>query len=85
MVKKGEFSDFEFESSIKSICDSLKGHYDSQNGIDLWYALKINNDYLYSPEDIAVKLGNITREDVISAANGVKLNTVYKLLPKEAK
>ena len=84
-VKKGEFTDFEFTSSIKSITDSLNGYNDSQNSIDLWYALKINNDYLYSPEDIAVKLGNITREDVISAANGVKLNTVYKLLPKEAK
>ena len=84
-VKKGEFTDYEFTSSIKSITDSLNGYNDSQNSIDLWYALKINNDYLYSPEDIAVKLGNITREDVISAANGVKLNTVYKLLPKEAK
>ena len=83
IIKKGEFSDFEFESSIKSICDSLSTYYDSQNSLDLWYALKINNQNLYSPEDIAEKIKKITREDVIYAAKGVKLHTVYKLLPKE--
>ncbi len=83
IMKKGEFSDFEFESSIKSICDSLSTYNDSQNSLDLWYALKINNQNLYSPEDIAEKIKKITREDVIYAAKGVKLHTVYKLLPKE--
>lgn len=84
-VKKGEFSDFEFQSSIKSISDSLNSYNDSQNSIDLWYAIKINNDSVYSPEDIAEKLKNITREDVVNTANGVKLHTVYKLLPEGAK
>ena len=83
IIKKGEFSDFEFESSIKSICDSLSTYYDSQNSLDLWYALKINNQNLYSPEDIAEKIKKITREDVIYAAKGVKLHTIYKLLPKD--
>ena len=84
-VRKGEFSDFEFRSSIKSISDSLNSYNDSQNSIDLWYAIKINNDFVYSPEDIAEKLKNITREDVVNTAKGVTLNTVYKLLPEGAK
>ena len=84
-VKKGEFSDFEFQSSIKSISDSLNSYNDSQNSIDLWYAIKVNNDSVYSPEDIAEKLKNITREDVVNTAKGVTLNTVYKLLPEGAK
>ncbi len=84
IVKKGEFSDFEFVSSIKSITDSLNTYNDSQGSIDLWYAIRVNNETLYSPEDIAQMVGKITRNDVITAANGVKLNTVYKLLPKEA-
>ena len=82
-IKKGEFTDFEFDASVKSICDSLSTYYDSQNSLDLWYALKINNQNLYSPKDIAEKIKKITREDVILAAKGVKLHTVYKLLPKE--
>ena len=84
-IKNGEFSDFEFASSIKSLTDSLNGYNDSQNSINLWYAIKVNNDNLYTPEDIAEKIKNISREDVIRCANGIRLNTVYKLLPKEAK
>lgn len=83
IVKKGEFTDFEFESSIKSICDSLNSYNDSQISLDMWYAMKANNENLYSPADIAEKLKLITRQDIVSAANGVKLHTVYKLLPKE--
>ncbi len=83
IVKNGDFSDFEFESSIKSICDTFNSYNDSQNQLDNWYALKINNDDVYSPEDVAKMVMKITREDVISAAKGVKLHTVYKLLPKE--
>ena len=83
IMKKGEFSQNEFDSSIKSICDSLKTYYDSQNSLDLWYALKINNQNLYSPEDIIEKIKQITKEDVVFAAKGVNLHTIYKLLPKE--
>lgn len=84
-VKKGEFSDFEFESSLKSIKDSLSTYNDSQNSLDAWYSVKAYNKELYSPEDIAEKLAEITRDDVIKAADGVKLHTVYKLLPQEGK
>ena len=83
VMKKGEFTDNEFESSIKSICDSLNTYYDSQGALDTWYVLKINNQKLYSPEDFIVKVKQITREDVILAARGVNLHTVYKLLPRE--
>ncbi len=83
IMKKGEFSDDEFAASIKSICDSMKTYYDSQNSLDLWYALKVNNNNLYSPQDIIEKIKTITKQDVIYAANGVNLHTVYKLLPKE--
>lgn len=84
-VKKGVFSDFEFESSLKSIKDSLSTYNDSQNSLDAWYSVKAYNKELYSPEDIAEKLAEITRDDVIKAADGVKLHTVYKLLPQEGK
>ncbi len=85
IVKKGEFTDFEFSSSVKSITDSLKTYNDSQASLDAWYSLKAYNKELYSPEDIARKLSFVTRQDVINAANGVKLHTVYKLLPEVEK
>lgn len=85
IMKKGEFTDFEFSSSIKSLRDSLNSYNDSQPLLDLWYALKAVNKNLYSPEDIAEKISAVTRDEIITAANGVKLHTVYKLLPKEEK
>ncbi len=83
-VKNGEFSDFEFQSSLKSIRDSLSTYNDSQNSLDVWYSVKAYNKELYSPEDIAERISEITRADIIKTANGVNLHTVYKLLPQEA-
>lgn len=82
LVKVGDFSDFEFESSIKSIVGSLQTYQDSLGSLDVWYALKIHNDSLYAPEEIAQRVREITREEVVSAAKGITLNTVYYLLPE---
>ena len=82
IVKKGEFTDFEFESSIKSICGSLKSYDDSLSSIDLWYALKVYNNTFLTPEETCDEVKKITREDVINAAKGITLNTVYMLLPE---
>ena len=84
-MKKGEFSDFEFESSIKGITDSLKASNDSQEAIDIWYSTKMATGSLNSPEDTIELLSAVTREEVIKAAQGVNLHTVYRLLPKEDK
>jgi len=83
IIKNNEFTDFEFESSLKSITDSLNTYYDSQSALDTWYAIKINNNDIYSPADIANMLTSVTRDDVVAVAKGIKLNTIYKLLPKE--
>lgn len=82
IVKQDKFSDFEFESSIKSITDSLKGYNDSQNAIDSWYAIRVLDDECMSPEQMAEKLSFIKRSDVVEAAKGVKLHTVYRLMPE---
>ena len=84
-VKKGEFTDFEYEASLKSLRDSLNSYNDSQVMLDTWYALKAGNKTLYSPEEIGEKISAITRKDITNAAKGVKLHTVYTLLPKEEK
>lgn len=83
IIKQGRFTQEEFESSIKSITDSFKSYNDSQGLLDAWYSLKIVKDKLLSPEDAAELILNVTPDDVTDAANGIKLHTVYKLLPKE--
>lgn len=83
IMKRGEFTDTEFDSSIKSITDSLNSYNDSQGLLDVWYSAKLFKDGLLSPEDAVQLVSSVTREDVTAAAEGVNLHTVYKLLPKE--
>lgn len=83
MIKQNLFTDEEFESSIKSITDSFKSYNDSQGLLDAWYSLKIVKDKLLSPEEAAENIIKVTRNDVVYAARGVKLHTVYKLLPED--
>lgn len=83
IIKQNLFTDEEFESSIKSITDSFKSYNDSQGLLDAWYSLKIVKDKLLSPEEAAEDILKVTRNDVVYAARGVKLHTVYKLLPED--
>lgn len=83
IIKQNLFTDEEFESSIKSITDSFKSYNDSQGLLDAWYSLKIVKDKLVSPEEAAETISRVTRNDVVYAARGVKLHTVYKLLPND--
>lgn len=83
IMKKGQFSDFEFSSAVKSIKDSLRSYKDSQNGLDVWYTLKSINKNIYSPDEISEKIEKINKQEVVNAANRVKLNTVYMLMPEE--
>ena len=82
-LQNGEVSDFELESSLKSLRDSMLAYHDSQNALDLWYGIKALQKTVYTPEEVAKKIGGITRDDVIKAVRGIRLHTVYRLLPKE--
>ncbi len=83
IIKQNLFTEEEFQSSLKSITDSFKSYNDSQGLLDAWYSLKIVKDKLVSPEEMAEIISNVTRNDVVYAARGVKLHTVYKLLPND--
>ncbi len=82
-IKKGNFTDFAFEASIKNLVNSLDSSYDSLLALDNWYSANIFSANLETPETVKDKIKNVTKEDVISAINGVKLHTVYRLLPEE--
>lgn len=84
IIKRGEFTDFEFESSIKGITDSMQSVDDSQASLDTWFSVKIANRELLTPAEFAERIAAVTREQVIEAAKGIKLHTVYRLLPKKS-
>ncbi|MBQ5910568.1 MAG: insulinase family protein [Clostridia bacterium] len=81
-MKNGNFEDSVITASKKAITDSLYGYNDNATAIDIWYSREIGEDI--SPNEAADIVMKVTREDIINAAKGVKLHTVYRLLPKEA-
>ncbi len=83
IMKKGMFTDFEFESAVKSTRDSLKTYYDSQAMLDMWYSLKIFEENPPSPEELSELVSKVTKEEVCEAAKGIELHTVYSLKPCE--
>ncbi|MBQ0083536.1 MAG: insulinase family protein [Clostridiales bacterium] len=80
-VKNGDFSDFTFDASLKNIVCGIKSANDRIFALDSWYASKIFTDTIKSPEESAEAVQNVTREQVIKAANGIDLHTVYEIIP----
>jgi len=78
-IKKGNISDYEYDSTIKSIETGMKSLRDSQiRMVDFYLSQTIagTNDYI---DTIIEKCKKVTKEDVIKIANKVSLDTVYFL------
>ncbi len=81
-MQNGNFDQSVIDSSKKSMVDALNGYYDSATALDLWYSLDMED--VISPLEAVEFINRVTKEEIVAAAKGVKLHTVYKLLPKEA-
>lgn len=79
-IQNGKFDDSLIEASKKALNDSLISCYDSATVLDGWYGREIGD--AISPEAALEIVCAVTREDIINAAKGLKLHTVYRLLPK---
>ncbi len=84
-VQKGEFDDFTLCASKKAITDSLGSYYDSAVALDAWYSAYALKEEILTPEMAIEEIEKITKEQIVKAAQGLKLHTVYKLLSQEGK
>ena len=79
VMKKGEFTEEDFNSSIISLCDAFKGVEDSPVGICNFYSSQDFDDKIVSGPEFAEKISQVTREQVIEAAKKVSIDSVYLL------
>lgn len=84
-IGAGEFSENDFNATIRGICDTLKTLNDSVSSLDTWYSNRIFVQTTFTPDEVSDKIQSVNREEVARAARNVTLNTVYLLLPKQAK
>ena len=78
-IKKGNFSDETLRNAKLSFCDSLKSVYDSAQSMNSWLLSYTENSVYYSPEELSDMIKNVSREEIIVAANMVEEDTVYVL------
>ncbi|MBQ1954722.1 MAG: insulinase family protein, partial [Clostridia bacterium] len=83
LLKSGDFTDQDMESSRKSLCNAVKTAQDTASVIDRWYSGRFLDEELISPEEYRSSVTALKREDVIKAASGIEPHTVYYMLPKE--
>lgn len=79
VMKKGEFTDEDFNSSIISLCDAFKGVEDSPVAVCNFYSSQDFGDEIVSGPEFAEKISQVTREQVIEAAKKVSIDSVYLL------
>ena len=80
-IRQGNFTNDLVSASKKAISDALLGYYDSPHALNAWFSRELNDNL--SPEEAVKIISSVTREDIIEAAKGVRLHTVYRLLPLE--
>ncbi len=79
VMKNGEFTDEEFNSSITALCDSYKGVEDSPNAVCTFYGSQALDEKLVSGKEYAELIASVTREQVTECAKRVTVDTIYLL------
>ena len=78
-IKNGNFSDDDIIASVKALEDSFKSVSDTPEALDSWFMSQcVSGEYKY-PEDYIAGFKSVTREQIISAAKDVTLDTVFML------
>lgn len=83
-MKRGDFTEDELENARGTLLNGLKGVNDTISALGGWYMERVCGGDIFSPEEHAERVKKVTREEIIAAANSLKLDTVYVLTGKEA-
>ncbi len=84
MLKQGEFTESEFDATVKNITSSIRVLGDSIGYLCDYYLGNVITDTMISPEEFAQKIESVTREDVINVAQNLELEMIYFLTGKES-
>ena len=81
-IKNGDISQYEFESTIKSLETGVHSLKDSQLQVVDFYLSQIISDTHDTLEGLLQKLKRVTKKDVVEVAKKLQLDTVYFLTAK---
>lgn len=78
-IQQGDFEQSELDSAIMSVCNSYVTATDSQGALQSYYLGALFDREFYTPLEAAEMMRGITKEEIVAAANRVRLDTVYLL------
>lgn len=81
-MKNGVITDFELEAAKKAVINSFNSSNDTVGGIEAWYANQIFDGEYKTIEQLSAEINAVTKEQVVSAAAKLTLDTVYVLKNK---
>lgn len=82
VLRNGEFTPEELDNTILAVVNALKSSTDTLGGVESWYLTQILSGTKESPAENAARVKSVTREQIMKAAQSVKLDTVYFLTAK---
>ncbi len=77
--KAGQITDEELNSAKEAILSSLRATHDSPGSIEGYYATAALSGMAMTPEAYMQAVAGVTREQVVAAANTLRLHTTYFL------
>ena len=78
-MKRGDFTDEEFETARRSLISGIRQINDSPSSIEAFMFRRLLSGLSETPEESCEQITSVTRKDVIEAAQKVVLDTVYFL------
>ncbi len=82
-IQNGEFDDSVIQASKMSLADGARSVTDSAESIETWYLARLFDKNQITPDEFIKNLSSITKQDIVDAAQGIVLDTVYTLRPTE--
>ena len=86
LTENGEFDDAEIGAAKKQLINAYKSNYDSIGEMGEYNTMQLIMGTDVPISEMIERIQNVTREEIVSAAKSMKLDTVYMLKSdKEAK
>lgn len=83
-IQNGKFTDEDVEKIKRSMTNDLRSVNDRVGNISNWYLNRILEGEIITPEELAERIGGVTRGEIIEAANSFAADSVYILSEEEA-
>ena len=83
-IRKGNITDEEIESALKSIDNNLSAVGDSPSSYSAWYFECFCNGEIITPQEKIEKYKAVVKEDIVRVANSLNLDSIYIMYDKES-